>query len=256
VTSPTARTPRKLTLSPTKISAFLRCRRFYWFIYVRGYRRRPHGALSLGASVHRSLEMIHTGPERPSVEDLLTHFEATWTGAGFANADEERAAFESAKAMVQRYHEEAPPVEVAPATLLLEKMLRVDRGHYILNGRLDRLDEWPDGALDVVDYKSGRSEVTEEQVREDIGLMAYETMVRHLYPDREVRVAIHALKPNTRVTITRTDAEAASVAAFLDEVASTIIAETEFRGVASADVCSWCDFEDYCPDWRGARPPN
>lgn len=253
---------RKLTLSPTRIQAWLRCPRYYWFIYHRGYRRRPHGALSLGASVHRSLEMLHAGPERPTIEALLAHLETTWTAAGYSSPEEEREAFVAAQAMVRRYHEEAPPPGEAPVALMLERMLRTDRGHYILTGRVDRVDEWPDGSLDIVDYKSGRSEVTEEQVRADIGLMAYETMVRALYPDRAVRVAIHALRPNLRVTVARTPEEAGEAAALLDDLACLILADREFRGVAVADVCNGCDFERFCPDWTavcrgvpGPRPP-
>lgn len=247
-------TPRKLTLSPTKIQAYLRCPRFYWFIYHRGYRRRPHGALSLGASVHRSLELIHTGPERPTIEALLKHLQTTWTAVGYATVEEELEAFAAAQAMVRRYHEEAPPVEEAPATLMLERMLRTDRGDYILTGRVDRVDEWPDGTLDIVDYKSGRSVVTEEQVRADIGLMAYETLVRALFPDRPVRVAIHALRPNLRVTVARTRDEASAAAGFLDDVARLILADIEFRGVAVEETCVGCDFERFCSDWLRVRP--
>jgi len=184
------------------------------------------------------------------------------TAAGYSSPEEEREAFVAAQAMVRRYHEEAPPPGEAPVALMLERMLRTDRGHYILTGRVDRVDEWPDGSLDIVDYKSGRSEVTEEQVRADIGLMAYETMVRALYPDRAVRVAIHALRPNLRVTVARTPEEAGEAAALLDDLACLILADREFRGVAVADVCNGCDFERFCPDWTavcrgvpGPRPP-
>lgn len=240
----------KLTLSPTKISAYLRCPRFYWFLYHKKYRRRPHGALSLGANLHRSLELVHAGPERPSLDDLLLHFQSTWSGAGFATAQDERAGFEAGQAMLQQYLAEAPPPEEMPRTLLQEKMLRMDRGHYILTGRIDRLDEWPNGTLDIVDYKSGRSGVTEEQVRADVGLMAYETLVRAMYPDRVVRVAIHALRPNLRATVTRTPSEASGAAEILDDVARAIAAETLWTGVNVEECCVGCDFEAYCPDWR------
>jgi RecB family exonuclease len=240
----------KLTLSPTKISAYLRCPRFYWFLYHKKYRRRPHGALSLGANLHRSLELVHVGPERPSLDDLLLHFQSTWSGAGFDTPEAEKAGFEAGQAMLERYLAEAPPPEEMPTTLLQEKMLRMDRGHYILTGRIDRLDEWPDGSLDIVDYKSGRSEVTEEQVRCDVGLMAYETLVRAAYPGRTVRIAIHALRPNLRATVVRTPAEAAGAAQVLDDVARAILAETLWTGVNVEERCVGCDFETYCPDWR------
>ncbi|HEY3269240.1 MAG TPA: PD-(D/E)XK nuclease family protein [Armatimonadota bacterium] len=242
--------PKKLTLSPTKISAWMRCPRFYWFLYVKKYKRRPHGALSLGASLHRSMEIVHAGPERPDIEELLVQFQQSWSGAGFATAEEERAGFAAGQEMLRRYVSEAPPPGEVPQVILQEKMLRQDRGHYILTGRIDRLDEFADGTLDIVDYKSGRSGVTEEQVRADVGLMAYETMVRHHFPGRPVRVAIHALRPNIRVTVLRTPEESAAVAELLDDVARAIAGEAAFQGVNIESTCVGCDFESWCPDWK------
>jgi RecB family exonuclease len=242
--------PKKLTLSPTRLSDYMRCPRFYWFLYHKKYRRRPHGALSLGATLHRGLELVHS-PVRPSLDELLAQYQQGWSGAGFATADEEAEQFEAGRAMLQRYFEDTPPPEETPATLLSEKMLKMDRGFYVLRGRLDRLDEWPDGTLDVVDYKSGRREVTEEQVRSDVGLMVYETLVRNLFPERTVRVAIHALRPNIRLTIERSGEEAAAVAALIDDVAHAIAAEAAWKGVNDPDLCSRCDFAAFCPDWRG-----
>lgn len=242
--------PTKLTLSPTKISAYLRCPRFYWFLYHKKYRRRPHGALSLGANLHRSLELIHAGPERPSLDDLLIHFQSTWTGAGFLTPEAEEAGFAAGQAMLEKYLAEAPPPEAMPETLLREKMLRQDRGAYILTGRVDRIDEWPDGSLDIVDYKSGRSEVTEDQVRADVGLMVYETLARAIYPGRPIRVAIHALRPNHRVDVIRTPEESAGVEELLDDIARAIAAETVWTGVNVEERCVGCDFENFCPDWR------
>jgi len=122
----------------------------------------------------------------------------------------------------------------------------------VLQGRIDRLDQWPDGTLDIVDYKSGRSEVTEEQVRGDVGLMVYEMLVHHHFPLHPVRVAIHALRPNTRATVERTPEEFAAVTGIIDDVARAIAAEVDWRGVASPERCAGCDFERFCPDWRGA----
>jgi hypothetical protein len=75
--------------------------------------------------------------------------------------------------------------------------------------------------------------------------------VRNLFPERAVRVAIHALRPNTRLTIERSGEEAAAVAALIDDVAHAIAAEAAWKGVNDPDLCSRCDFAAFCPDWRG-----
>jgi RecB family exonuclease len=229
---------------------YMRCPRFYWYLYHKKYRRRPHGALSLGATLHRGLELVHS-PQRPTLDELLTDYQSTWSSAGFSTPEEEAEQFAAGRAMLQRYFEETPPPEELPQTLLREKMLRLDRGAYILRGRVDRVDEWADGTLDIVDYKSGRREITEEQVRADIGLMVYETVIRHMFPERTVRVAIHALRPNTRITVTRTPSEAAGVLSLQDDIARAIAEEREWHGVNSPERCPHCDFERFCPDRKG-----
>lgn len=190
-------------------------------------------------------------PQRPSLDELLAEYQRGWSGAGFATPEEEAEQFAAGRAMLQKYLDEAPPPEQAPATLLREKMLKMDRGFYVLRGRLDRLDEWPDGTLEIVDYKSGRHEVTEQQVRSDVGLMVYEMLVRKIFPDRPIRIAIHALRPNIRLTVQRTADEASSAASIIDEVAARIAAEAAWHGVSIPDTCTGCDFERICPDWKG-----
>ncbi|NMC83490.1 MAG: PD-(D/E)XK nuclease family protein [Armatimonadetes bacterium] len=242
----------KLTLSPTKISAFLRCRRFYWFRYIQKYQTRPRAEFTFGAALHRSLDAFHGATERPTVETLQAQFREGWTTAGFKTPEEAQRALEAAQGILEKYHQEAPPPEAAPEILLREKMLRVDCGEYVLMGRVDRVDRHPDGTLEIIDYKSGRSRVTESQTRADIGLMVYEAMIRRLYPDSRVTVSIHALRPNQRATIARTDGEFAEVLTFIDDTAHAIAAETDWEGVCDKDLCEDCDFLRWCPDrWPG-----
>lgn len=250
------RKPTKPAFSPTRFAAYLRCALAYRFAYVDGLRgrfSRAHAYTSLGASLHRAFDQYQRegGAAALSGEDLVLRLRQSWISAGYESAEQEREHLASAEEMARAFH--SAEGERKAVTLLTEKVLKVDRGPYILTGRLDRVDQLPDGSLEVVDYKSGRSTLTEEQVRADLGLMAYETLVRAHYPEQRVRVALHALRPNLRVSIERTPEEAREVATSLDALAARILADEAYEPQV-VEGCEDCDFRRICPALRAARP--
>ncbi len=246
----------KPTFSPTKFETYLRCPLQYRYIYIEKlakYYGRARAGFSLGGSVHRALQALHEQGGAGAVPEaaLLATFAQTWQRSGFASAEEERAHFEAGQTMLREFH--ASAVETAAETLLTEKMLRQDRGPYTLMGKVDRLDRLPDGSLEVVDYKSGRSTLTEAEVRESVGLMCYEQLARAAYPGVPVRVTLQALRINRKVSVLRTDAESAEAGTFLDELAARIMADTTF-GPRPVEGCPNCDYRRICPVYRKERP--
>ena len=41
--------------------------------------------------------------------------------------------------------------------MALESYFKIRIGKYILSGRIDRVDQLPDGKLEIIDYKTGRA---------------------------------------------------------------------------------------------------
>jgi RecB family exonuclease len=248
----------KPSFSPTKFSTFLRCPLQYKLAYVEKLARyygRARASFSLGGSIHRTLQALHEqgGADAVSADQLLRKFDETWQSAGFSSAEEERRHFEAGRGMILEFYEAAKsqPCE----TLFTEKTLKQDRGEYVLTGKIDRLDRLPDGALEVIDYKSGRSSLDEADVYNEIGLMAYETLVRSRYPDTPVRVALVALRVNLKVSVLRSPEESESAAKFLDELARAILAEETFPG-RPIEGCPHCDFRRICPVYKTRDYPT
>lgn len=243
----------KPTFSPTKFATYLRCPLQYEFTYVKKLSKlygRARAYHSLGGSVHRALETLHSqgGVEEVSEEQLLEKFRQTWVSKGYDSADEERSHFEAGHEMIREFYAAAKE-EMPRETILTEKMLKQDRGPYILSGKIDRLDRLEDGTLEIVDYKSGRGELEERDVALDMGLMVYETLVRSKYPDAPVQVSIHALRINKRVSLRRSDEESGEVAGFLDRLAAEIIATSFFPGRPIED-CPDCNYRRICPVYK------
>ncbi|MCX7926265.1 MAG: PD-(D/E)XK nuclease family protein, partial [Fimbriimonadales bacterium] len=138
-----------------------------------------------------------------------------------------------------------------------ERMLRRDMGRYVLMGRIDRVDEHPDGTLEIIDYKSGRADVNEEQVRNDFALHCYALLVQEYYPDRPLQIAIHALRPNKKVAVPVSQETLDEFRELLDQLVAEILSEDwELLRPQWIPACAECEFLELCLRKLGLIPPN
>lgn len=251
--------PRKLTLSPTKISTYLACRLMFKYTYIdkiSRYYYQPRSYHSFGASLHRALESFHKrgGAEAVSTEQLVEKMHESWTSVGYMSIEDEQTHKEAAAQMMQHYYEEHQAAGVK--TLYTEKVLRVDMGDFILMGRVDRIDEHPDGRLEVIDYKSGRMSVSQDDVRNDLAMGIYAYLLRRTHPDRPASASIYCLRSGCVATVEFSEHELSDmeegVRAIAREIA-LIDKETVIAPEWLENVCPTCDYLRLCARRAGWR---
>ena len=246
------RRPRKLTLSPTKIGTYLACRLMYKLTYIDRLSRfyyRPKSYHSFGASLHRALEEYHKlgGPQTQSAEQLVDKMHQVWVSAGYASEQEEREHLDWAAEFLQDYHT-AHRVE-GVRTVFTEKPLKLDMGEFNLMGRIDKVDEYPDGHLEVIDYKSGRLSVEEDEVRNDLAVGIYAYLARGTYPGRRITASIYCLRNGEKATVEFSDEEFTEVEEGVRAAASEIAQidqDSEIEPVWLENVCPECDYLRLC----------
>jgi putative RecB family exonuclease len=250
-----ARKPTKLVLSPTRISTYVACPLMYKFVYVDKIAKfyyKPKTAHSFGASLHRALQEFHErgGANAQSAQQLASHFRDAWVSVGYSSFREEQSQFEDGLRILRNYHADAPPA--GTITLLTERQLKHDMGPFSLAGRIDRLDQRPDGSLEVIDYKSGRTSVTEAEVRNDLAMSAYQLLARAKYPGERVLGSILCLRTGVKATVELTSDDVLSVEDEIRSVARKIMTigpNTEIEPTRKT-ACSTCDFERLCAKTR------
>jgi RecB family exonuclease len=120
-------------------------------------------------------------------------------------------------------------------------------GRYILTGRIDRVDEHPDGALEIIDYKSGRADIDEDQVRNDLALHCYALLLQEVYPDRPLWIAIYALRPNKKVAVPLDAGALAEFRELLDALVAQILDEDwDLLAPRWITHCAGCEFLELC----------
>lgn len=244
---------KKLMLSPTRITAFLECPLKYQFLYIDKigrYYYRPKPGNTFGGTLHRALQSFHeTGTEQMSVERLIEEYRQAWVSVGYNDQSQEQEFMDAGERFLRSYVSTVPQ---DVKTILTEKQVKWDMGDFALIGRLDRLDEHPDGALEIIDYKSGRLSVTEEEVRGELAMSIYQLIVRKLNPERRVFASIYALAGSMKASAELSDDELFEVEEGSRRVASAIMTAEEFRPRCSEN-CADCDFYRLCSrqSWFG-----
>jgi putative RecB family exonuclease len=274
--------PRRLwTGTPTKLDTWLTCPRRFRFTYLE---RRPKGPPwahnSVGSSVHNALRDWWSLPvdrRTPgSAADLVAR---GWLTDGFRDGAQAAQWRDRAAAMTSAY---VAGLDPADEPVGVERTVSTATHGMALSGRVDRIDLRPsaDGGeeLVVVDYKTGRRVLDDDDAKSSLALAVYVVAVRRTLRRRARRVELHHLPSGTVAAHDHTEqslerhlgrahdiAEEASAAErrwgaglsaraedAADGDADAIEAIDEVFPAATGSMCSWCDFRRHCPAGRAA----
>lgn len=253
---------RKPSLSPSKISTYLACPdKFKWtYIDDRGkWYLRAKSYYSFGSTLHKVLQRFHDAGDTgvTTTHEAGAALEESWIEAGYSSQEEMMEAMAEGKAIVESYVESVQAQKVTASTLYIEKLLRTDMGPFTLVGRLDRVDEHEDGSLEIVDYKSGRRGVTEEEVATDLAMCCYGLLLGAKHPESAISASIIALRSGEKATV---QFEPDVMAEFRKDlvVLGNEILGRDFENLVPAqkELCSSCDFLPLCTRHPDFDPPT
>lgn len=255
--------------SPSRLLAYLDCPRRYRFQYLDRPRpqARPQMAhTSLGIAVHNALRDFWDLPvEEATPLGAAELVRKAWISVGFRDDAQSHTWRENAAREVWRYTRGLSPHN-RPTGIERTVSMKTEVG--IFTGRVDRLDDRPtdDGGrhLVVVDYKTSRRPVTEDDLRTSLPMAIYAAAVSTMMRREIPRVELHHVPTgevvgyqHTPESLQRKLAEAESLASDCRRAD----ADYRDRGVESpmfapstGPLCGWCDFRDHCPEGSRAAP--
>jgi putative RecB family exonuclease len=187
------------TLSPSKITTYLACPvKFRWtYVDARGrWYLRSKSYYSFGTTLHRVLERFYDSNETgvSTTAEVLAAYDESWIDAGFSSAEEMQEAYGEGVEILERHVAETMVKPKIANTVYIERLFTHKMRGFKLVGRVDRVDEHPDGTLEIIDYKTGRDSVREEDVSTDIAMAIYQFLVKQKHPEQRVMATIVALK--------------------------------------------------------------
>ncbi len=244
-----------LALSASDIGLYRTCPLKYKFARVFSIPQEPTINQRFGILIHNVLERFHSeemraasgrpddGVRPGSLDRLLGLLEGGWRRSGFGASDDELQYRDRAVAALARYHERH--LREASEPVWLERSFSFAIGDHHLRGRIDRVDKRPDGAYELIDYKTGESSPA-SKLSEDLQLALYRVAAREAWQLEATQGAYWYVLSDQRVEVEHAPDDAERVERTVLDVAAGIEAQ-DFEPRPSFEICSWCDYRLICP---------
>ncbi|MCK2213020.1 PD-(D/E)XK nuclease family protein [Actinomadura sp. ATCC 31491] len=228
--------PRRLySCTPSRLNAWLDCRRRYRFSYLDRPQPSKGPAWahnSVGASVHNALAGWWREPyERRTPLTAAVLLTNGWITEGFKDAEQSARWLARARDLVSGY---VTTLDPADEPVGVERTVATRTKVIAVSGRIDRLDRRGD-ELVVVDYKTGRRPLTQDDARGSLALAVYAVAAAGMLRTPCHAVELHHLPTGEIVQWRHTDESLARHLRRAEEMASEAAeADDRYRAAVAA----------------------
>ncbi len=275
-TADDARAPRRPSLSPSRAADFKTCPLLYRFRTIDRLPERKSLAAVRGTLVHTVLERLYDLPpsartveaaqellvpawadlrEEPGVAELFVTTQDDGAETDPNAPESVEAWLASAGRLVEKYFTLEDPTRIQPHGR--EELVEVTLPDgLLLRGYVDRLDLAANGALRVVDYKTGS---TPREAFEGKALFQMKFYALVLWRTRGVvasQLKLLYLGDGEALTYAPDEAELVRFERTLQAIWTAIeraVATGDFRPNKTR-LCDWCDHQAVCPAFGGTPP--
>lgn len=114
-------------------------------------------------------------------------------------------------------------------------------GNYLINGYIDRVDIYDEDTINIIDYKTGKWEVTQKGLHQNLQLGIYALALSTIFPDKNIRAELYYLRSGRRKHHLFTKEDIEDVKVRLLEDINKIIEDTSFSPTSNERVCGFCE---------------
>lgn len=256
-------------ISPSRAADFKACPLLYRLRTIDRLPEVPSAPAIRGTLVHKVLEDLFDVPAADrTLEQARALVPASWKqilgerpeAAALLEslgieADDQNW-LESCHEILSHYFDLEDPTRIEPAERELYVETLLD-SKLLLRGVVDRIDIAPDGAIRISDYKSARSPGESYEAKALFQMRFYALV---LWRTRGVVPAVLRLMylGNSEVLSYSPDeqdllATQRQVQALWDAI--QVARDTGVWLPQRSGMCSWCSYQEYCPEFGGTPPP-
>ena len=254
-------------LSPSRAADFKQCPLLYRFRTVDKLEGPPSPAAARGTLVHSVLEHVFELPaaER-TVEAAVRLLPQRWSALAEERPElvemieasddlDDVTWLEDAAELVERWFELEDPQRLEPAER--ELYVETEIEGLTLRGIVDRLDVAADGAMRVVDYKTGRSPREGFEAKALFQMKFYALVLWRLRGEIPKVLQLVYLGDRQVVRYVPDEQDLRGMERNVKAVWAAVqrAAETGDWRPRRSRLCGWCDFRDLCPEFGGTPPP-
>jgi len=255
----------RAALSPSRINDFKQCPLLFRLRTIDRLPEPPSPAATRGTLVHSVLERLFDLPARErTVESARALLDPQWqelcerepaVAELFADEAEAGAWLRGATTLLETYFGLEDPRRLEPAGREMLCEVELPSG-VLLRGVVDRLDVARDGALRVVDYKTGRSPAEHFAGSALFQMRFYALLIWRLRGVVPRRLQLLYLGDGQVLTYDPDEASLLATERTVEAVWAAIRRATlagEFAPRTSR-LCDWCSHQALCPSFGGTAP--
>lgn len=182
----------------------------------------------------------------PPLESLYALYDACWIEEWYENTEQREDYYAKGKDILKTFYASQDGKWTVPIDL--ESSFKIKVGDALLRGRIDRVDQLPDGTLEIIDYKTGQAKdaLTAEDKEQ---LLMYQIATEHMPEYKQVgkaaKLTFYYLNDNVQTSFIGEDAD---LERLRDKVMETVsgIRAGNFPAMPNAFTCNFCDFKEVC----------
>ncbi|MFZ2664008.1 MAG: UvrD-helicase domain-containing protein [Patescibacteria group bacterium] len=232
-------------ISYSQVDNYLICPLRYKYSYVLKIPVAPNHSLSFGNTIHETLKEFHTqkmfGKDLP-LEQLLKIYEKNWNPLGYIDEKHRNLRFKSGKKLLEDYYNKNKDIKVRH--LGIEKSFNLAIDGIKLFGKIDRIDELPNGDIEIIDYKTG-NEKNQKEVDQDAQMTIYAMAAKEALNLNPKDMVLYYVESGEKRSTKRTDKQIESEKERIKEVVKGI-KKGDFEATPGRH-CTWCDYKNICP---------
>jgi putative RecB family exonuclease len=255
------------SLSPSRSNDFLTCPLLYRYRAIDNLPEEPSPAAIRGTLVHRVLEdLFGLAPQARTINqaqsllaEAFADLERTSpidAAALIADAGSVEQVLEPALPLLDTYFALEDPTRLEPHSRELAVEASVVDG-FSIRGFVDRVDIAPDGAVRIVDYKTGRAPSQAFEAKAMFQMRFYALTWWRMTTELPAMLQLMYLGSGHLLRYQPDDADLRAterkILAIRDAI-SQAGARGDFRPTPSR-LCGWCSFKAHCPEFGGTPLP-
>ena len=241
--------------SYSQLTTFQSCPRQYQYQFIYKIPKPPSGALSFGITLHNTLlefyrlvsqskqaSLFTEYNEDLSFEKLISIYGQKWIPYGYESKAHMESAKKRGKEILKLFYGHFK--ERIPSVEFLEKSFKLKVGDYTISGRIDRADKLENGALEIIDYKTGRAK-SQERVNKDLQLMIYAMAANECFKKPASKMTLYFLDEDQKIS---TEPDSGKIQKAKDEIIETAdkINQSDFAPTPSKFTCQFCPYRKIC----------